>query len=173
MINKKLDGLKILCLYIGLLALMACHHTDPSKTEVVKANDAFRIAVLPDLTLSKDTAVALTKILEQLDSKHVSFQEYIAHGHYELSDSVTRVVAQKIPDEKNQAAVDLHYKLLSSAIEDYNKRLGLNNVQARLAEFMFVSYDPIKTFCNDFRNSRPAEEEFTIKENSIKQKSSE
>ncbi|MBN9298322.1 MAG: hypothetical protein J0I41_15055 [Filimonas sp.] len=119
-----------------------------------KPNNLLRGNVLNALSFGGDTLKKFDSILNQLDAFGVSFQEYIAHGHYELSDSVDKIIEARFPDgmsSSDKKAIDAHHELLHNAIVKYDNSLRLNEQQTAFAEWMFVAYDPIKIFCNDYR----------------------
>lgn len=147
---------------IAACLFTACKEKGTQKTEAAqnvdavgaKPNDILRENVLNSLSFGGDTLKRFDSILTQLDTFGVSFQEYIAHGHYELSDSVDKVIEARFPDgmsSNDKKAIDAHHELLHNAIVKYDNSLRLNEQQTAFAEWMFVVYDPIKIFCNDYR----------------------
>ena len=142
--------MKFLLLLITVLGIFSCKSNTSSK-----ANDHFKKEVLSTITFKGDTLQQMESLLAKLDSHNVSYEKFIAHSCYELSDSISEVVENKFPkgmENGNEEATNYHYELLSKAISDYGLQYGVNNELNDFSTVMFVIYEPIKSYCNDYRN---------------------
>jgi hypothetical protein len=136
-------------LFSIILLIFSCVRPTPTK-----ANDIFRTQVLSTLAFKGDTLKQMEILLAKLDSNNISFEKFIAHSCYELSDSVSTVVEKKFPrgmENGDKEASEYHYQLLSKAIDDYGLQFGIDKKLNDFSSMMFVVYEPIKQYCNNYR----------------------
>ncbi|NRS87180.1 hypothetical protein HNQ02_000080 [Flavobacterium sp. 7E] len=137
---------KILVL-VTLLLLISC------KKEF-KVNDAFREDVLSKVHIQKDTLIVFNRLLDSLDKKNVSFCEYFNYSHYALSDSCTLILDKKYDVSRGDYSDEYfeeHHKMLSHAIDTYEKNLGIDENSARIGQYIEVTNDLIKNDCTNKR----------------------
>jgi hypothetical protein len=150
-----------------LLFVAACNQTsskDNNVDDVSLANYDFRNDVLLKMKLSKDTLMIMDTILNKLDAKGVSFPKFIAHAYYELSDSISLLAEKKFAKENLTMNIKqedfyhkFHYEELSKAINTYEASMGIDEKLSNTIEYIFVSYEPIKSYCNDWKEVNKVE----------------
>ncbi|CAD0006463.1 hypothetical protein [Flavobacterium chungangense] len=132
-----------------LLALAAFFALISCKKEF-KVNDSFREEILSKVHIQKDTLVVFNTLLDSLDQKKISFCEYFNYSHYALSDSCTLILDKKYEVRLGNYSPEYfeeHHKMLSNAIKNYEKRLGIDENSARIGEYIEVTNDIIKNYC--------------------------
>jgi hypothetical protein len=146
-----------------LLFVAACNQSsskDNNVDDVSLANYDFRNDVLLRMNLSKDTLLMMDTVLNKLDARGVSFPKFIAHAYYELSDSVSVLAEKKFAKENLTMNIKqqdfyhkFHYEELSKAINNYELSMGIDEKLSTTIEYIFVSYDEIKAYCNNWREA--------------------
>jgi hypothetical protein len=149
------------------LSFAACNQNVSKSTnvdDVSLANYDFRNDVLLKMKLSNDTLVIMDTVLNKLDARGVSFPKFISHAYYELSDSVSILATKKFAKESLTMHIqqedfyhNFHYKELSKAINNYELSMGIDEKMSKTIEYIFVSYDEIKSYCNNWRQENKKE----------------
>jgi hypothetical protein len=132
-----------------LLVLAAFFALISCKKEL-KVNDVFREEILSKVHIQKDTLAVFNKLLDSLDQKNISFCEYFNYSHYALSDSCTLILDEKYDVSMGNYSPEYfeeHHKMLSNAIKNYEKRLGIDENSASIGEYIEVTNDIIKNHC--------------------------
>lgn len=131
---------KICIVFIALLAI--------SCKKEIKANDNFRETVLTNIDMQKDSLLIFNKLLDNLDKHNISFCEYFNHTHYEIQDSCSALLNKKYENlDIGIEYYEEHYKMVSNAINKYEKQLAIDENVSNLAQYVGVTNDAIKNYC--------------------------